>query len=422
MAMRHNRIEVRPYSHVHELADEIWFNIYSFLLEEEEDNVTGVIQRSMSLGGLYRILAVVSKDDQSRLMRYVQQVPHSFVYDKQHANLLQFEWACRNRIKIDKLDFRTCDSIADRLLCLNMLKTCSLTELTTFKDRTFWFSNSTACTTITAGTATTACTTTTTTTTTTGTTTAGTRRRRTISCPRTCTRSRNNNNRQAARFGVPLEEITTTTNGTRTNGNGPSRTTHINILSTTDIQRETIKLLSMNAPILRKICIESKKHKLYLPLLTALPLSNNIQDLTLKLFEGGTRTRSGKLDHDLEQITHAVEHMPHLKKLKLNACFPASFQIRSNSLTKVDVRGCLQGFWVDLCVCPNLQIFRMSYHMHKRGWTGAIPIDKHGIQNDLEDSYWKRGSFMEDYTAKGLPCAGLFVPDSCNMSLFIFNL
>jgi len=432
--MLQNHVQVRPHVHVnvhvHELADEIWFNIYSFLLEEEEEDHVTVTRRSMScLSGLYRILVVVSKDDRSRLMRYAQQVPHSFVYDKQDPNLLQFEWACRNRIKIDKLDFRSCDSIAEHLLCLNMLKNCNLIDLKTFKDRTFWFSNTAdADADADAGTNSTT------------TTTAGTRRTRTISCTRsrTRTRARNDNNRQAARFGEPLLEAimtkgtttTTTTLYNDKNGNAPPpprtttpATTNINInISSTDIQRETTKLLSMNAPALSKICIESKKHKLYIPLLTALPLSNNLQDLTLKLFEGGTRTRSGKLDHDLEQITHAVEHMPRLKKLKLNACFPASFQIRSNSLTKLDVMGCLHGFWIDHCVCPNLKIFRMSYHVHEKDWTGAIPIDKDGIQKDLEDSCRKRGSFVEDYTAKEVPCAGLLVPDGCKMSLFIFNL
>ena len=340
--------------HVHDLADEIWFRIYSYLEEE-------VPWRSMSLGGLFREMQVISKDDLSRLMRYARQVPRSFLYER--ADLIQFAWACRNQIKIEKLDFRNCDGVAEHYLCLHMLKACNLSDLRTFKDRTFWFMEM----------------------------------------------NQNEDDRliqQAVALGLPREEI-------------KAHIVDPSIITCVDIQKETTRLLLLHAPKLQKICIETKKHELYLPLITE--FSDRLVDLTLKLFEGGTETRSGMLDNDLEQISHFLEPMPRLKKLKINACFPASFRVRSKSLTKLDVRGCLEGFWIQQCYCPKLKIFRMSYHIHKKDWTGAIPIAKVKTQTEIEDTYRKLKSSLQDYTAEEVPCSGLVVPGTCKMRLFIFN-
>jgi len=341
--------------HAHDFVDEIWFRIYSYLEEEVQP------WRSMTLGGLFREMMLISKDDLARLMRYARQVPRSFLYDRE--DLIQFAWACRNRIKIEKLDFRNCD-VAEHCLCLFMLKACNLKDLRTFKDRTFWFVKM----------------------------------------------NPSEDDRliqHAIEMGLPRQEIEV-------------RIEDRSTITCIDIQKETTRLLLLHAPKLQKICIETKKHELYLPLITV--FSDRLVDLTLKLFEGGTETRSGMLDNDLEQISYSLEPMPRLEKLKINACFPASFRIRSKSLTKLDVRGCLEGFWIQQCYCPKLDIFRMSYHIHKKDWTGAIPIARIKTEIELEDAWRKRKSFLQRYTAEEIPCAGLAVPGTCKMRLFIFNM
>eukprot|EP00979_Chaetoceros_neogracilis_P018858 scaffold11341_cov338-Chaetoceros_neogracile.AAC.1 len=64
----------------------------------------------------------------------------------------------------------------------------------------------------------------------------------------------------------------------------------------------------------------------------------------------------------------------------------------------------------------------MSYHIHKKDWTGAIPIARIKTEIELEDAWRKRKSFLQRYTAEEIPCAGLAVPGTCKMRLFIFNM
>jgi hypothetical protein len=196
-------------------------------------------------------------------------------------------------------------------------------------------------------------------------------------------------------------------------------------------------LIMEQVPKLKKICVESKTHELDIPLLAH--YKQHLEDLTLKLFRwGGSVGENGgdssqqqqqhyprstiQLDSHLEQVTSVVSLMPKLKKLKINACFQASFRVSSSSLTKLDVRGSMGGFWISECSCPKLKILRMSYHIGKNQWTGVIPLSKQKAEGDLLQGFLHNhgsNAMIQDFQARKLPCMGLNVPGDCIIKLFL---
>lgn len=117
-----------------DLPDEIWFRFYSFLHKKAH-------WQSLSFNELFSSMSSVSKNDYCRLMRYVQQVPQDFVYEEDNGNLDALLWACRNRIKLGKVDFRSADSCVEFNLCLLMLQRCNITDMHKFKMKTFWLTH-----------------------------------------------------------------------------------------------------------------------------------------------------------------------------------------------------------------------------------------------------------------------------------------
>lgn len=348
--------------HIHDLVDEVWFMIISYLEEE-------IPWRSMDLCAVFRTFYCVSKTEYARMLRYAKQVPHNFRYDQE--DLIQFVWACRQRIKLGKVDFRMCDSFSDYFLCMHMLKSCNTLDLKILKMRTFWLSNDKW------------------------------KNRQIL--------------KEVAKLGLNVAALVPQLH--------IPKDCFLQGSSCQRIQSIICTYILDHVPALRKICVESKTHELHFPLLTH--YRQHLEDLTLKLFEGGDceslESSGNTLDDHLEKVTSIVATMPKLKKLKINACFRASFRVRSPSLTKIDVRGCMGGFWITECTCPKLKVLRMSYYLQKSEWTGVIPLSKQEVEDDLKDTEKHRETWIEDYAAKDLPCKGLEVPGNCNIKLFIVH-
>lgn len=362
--------------HIHDLADEIWFTIIAFLQEE-------IPWRSMDLCTVFRIFYLVSKKDHARLIKYAKQVPQKFRYAQE--DLIQLVWACQHEIKLGRADFRSCDGYSDYILCMHMLRCCNTLDLKILKIRTFWLSNDDL------------------------------------------------KNRRILKMATKLGLVVSL-------GCLPPLHHQQGPMSCQQVQSAISCLIVQQVPALRKICIESKTHELDIPLLEY--YKYHLVDLTLKLFKWGAgygsrqeqqlqqqqqqqqhnQNRIQLLDNHLEQVTQVVSLMPKLKKFKINACFPASFRIFSSSLTKIDVRGSMGGFWITECTCPKLKLLRMSYYICKSEWTGAIPLSKEKVQEDLLQGVLNNhGStaVIQDFEAKKLPCMGLNVPDDCNIKLFL---
>jgi len=367
--------------HIHDLADEIWFLIISFLKEE-------MPCRSMDLCTVFRILYLVSKKDHARMIRYARHVPQNFRYAQE--DLIQLVWACQHQIKIGRADFRMCDNYSDYILCMHMLRTCNTMDLKILKIRTFWLSNDNV-----------------------------SKNKRIL--------------KKASKLGLVVSWT-------------PFPAQQQQNVSCQQVQSAMSCLIKEHVPQVKKICIEGKSHELDIPLITH--YKQYLEDLTFKIFrcweEGDHASESESqqqrrqqrqqqqnhpnsipLDRHLEQVTNVVAFMPNLKKLKINACFSSSFRVRSSSLTKIDVRGCAGGFCITECICPKLKVLRMSYYIPQRLWTGAIPLSKQKVEEDIiQDELKNNGgnsAAIQDFQAQNLPCIGLHVPGDCTIKLFLVH-
>ena len=151
---------------------------------------------------------------------------------------------------------------------------------------------------------------------------------------------------------------------------------------------------------LEKMYICVRKNELYAPFITN--FSETLVDLSLAIHCGGKRTKSGSLDEDLEEISHAIERLSLLKRLTIIATPRASFRIRSRSLEEIDTSYSQFGFWVDECICPLLQVFVMN--LLKNGVrNGVMPV------SEITD--------RRHIVVGSCPFVGMQVPDSCIVCL-----
>lgn len=326
--------------HITDLPDELWFRTYSFL------HTTSPCE-SLSINELFQTVNCVSKEENARLMRYVRQVPQDFRYEEGIENLDALIWACRNGMKLGKVDFRTCDSPIEFNLCLLMLRSCNIRDMQVLKIKNFWLAND---------------------------------KHKSQSILQ-----------QLIKAGIPADEV-----------NYP--------MNPVDFQKQISTCVKENTRALRKICIESKHDELYMPFFTN--FSRTLNDVTVKLFEG-----MGSTDC-LQELMDAVNEMPKLKKLKMNACMKASVSVKSMSLKKIDVKSSLGGFVVKECICPSLTILRASYFVEDKCWNGVMPMAKIEMQKALENNYVKEKCIV-DIQAGSNEFHGMLVPDSCNVRLYL---
>jgi hypothetical protein len=330
--------------HIADLPDEIWFRFYSFLH-------TKAHWESLSFNELFRSMSSVSKEGNGRLMRYVQQVPQDFTYEEDNGNLDALLWACRNQIKLGKVDFRSCDSCFEFNLCLLMLRRCNITDMHILKIKTFWLAND---------------------------------------------EFKNMGIAQKViEAGIPADEI-------------------LKPMSPFDFQRELASCVQKRSRALRKVAVLCKHNEIYIPFFTN--FSQTLVDVTLKLFEGIDANRSS--GNDLQAFTNVVTNMPKLKKLKINACLTASISVKSDSLTKIDVRSSLGGFLIDECICPSLGLFRSSYFVKDSSWNGVRPVARIDVQEELEKKYAEDKRVI-DMQVRSNPFLGMHVPDSCIVRLYL---
>jgi len=329
--------------HASDLPDEIWFRCYSFLHNKAH-------WESLSFHDLFRSMSSVSKDVHNRLLRYVKQVPQDFIYEEDDGNLDAILWACRNQIKLGKVDFRSCESCAEFNLCLLMLRMCNITDMHTLKIKTFWFADDEL---------------------------------KTLRIAHL-----------AFRAGVHLDEV-------------------LKEINPIDFQKNLARCIHKRCRALRKVSVSSKHNEMHIPLITA--FSKTLVDVTLKLFEGSDGVEAG---NDLEAFSHVVTNMPKLKKLKINACLKASISVKSKSLTKIDVRSSLGGFYISKCVCPSLAIFRSSYFVKDNRWNGVRPVARICVQEELEKNYAEDKRII-DLQVSSNPFHGMHVPETCIVRTFL---
>jgi hypothetical protein len=115
--------------HVHDFNDGVWFTIYSYLyFKDSEDEYP--TKSSSTLHQLSILIGHVSKNDNNRFIRYIQQVPHNFkVSICRHAGRVL--WACRNNMKLGKLDLSNIYFYTQETL--SILRSCDLGHLHTLK-------------------------------------------------------------------------------------------------------------------------------------------------------------------------------------------------------------------------------------------------------------------------------------------------
>ena len=95
----------------------------------------------MTLDNLLQTIAHVSKDDNKRLIHYVQQVPQDFNYyntnGRRSENVVLLHnalvWACRNNMKLGTVRFRYTRSRLHLNLCLHLLQSSNITAMHTLK-------------------------------------------------------------------------------------------------------------------------------------------------------------------------------------------------------------------------------------------------------------------------------------------------
>jgi hypothetical protein len=135
--------------------------------------------------------------------------------------------------------------------------------------------------------------------------------------------------------------------------------------------------------------------------------SHSLEDLTL------TNTGNGQYNDSLAGL---IEELPKLNSLIL-VKFSGSFKIKSNSLSQICTKDCLAGFFVNECICPNLEVFYCGPKAGIRPVTpfqGRFPYGYNGSRYDIKDS-----RFEEDWyhcitiLAGSHRFRGTVVPDSC---------
>lgn len=342
---------------VSELPDEIWYRVYGFLHHKSPWD-------SLPFCDLFRSIGFVSKAENARLMRYIKRVPQDFRYDDEvDRNIDAILWACKHKMKLHKVDFRQCETEVEFGLCLYMLRNCNISDLEIFKVKNFWLFQ-----------------------------------------------DDDRNDRIASKLieaGLPEDEV-------------------YESMDSSIFQEKLAEYVPLHAPKLRKVCLESKRNELH----RFIPFFSNIfrtlDDVTLRLFDSSitddTTNLSGMrprgYDADLHAFTEVIEHMPKLKKLKINACFRASIRVKSKSLKKIDVRSSFGGFWVDECICPNLKILRSSYYVKEELWNGVQPVSRIGTHKELKENYAADKRIIEFSVGK-IPFHGMQVPDDCTVNIFL---
>ena len=123
----------------HHLADGIWFNIYSFLQCIHYEDEESIQKKSSTLHKIFRLIGYISKNDNARIVRYIQQIPHELKCLRHDKDGLI--WACRNGMKLRALDLGMSSSTEAILI----LKSCNVSHMHTLKicpaafvQRTAW--------------------------------------------------------------------------------------------------------------------------------------------------------------------------------------------------------------------------------------------------------------------------------------------
>lgn len=349
------------------VPDDVWFHVFCFLHDKDAGSSSSQSCKSSNILEVLRPLFYASKEMNGILIRYAQNIPQNFIYNK--ADLEGLAWVTKHNMKLGLLSLNDGgNSYHKASACQHLLKCCNIRDLHTLKFDMRWFKE----------------------------------------------RDPRLTEVIMVRAGIPREILSTYR---------PSN--QKTVWPRSDLQlKELVDYLTDNVKELKSLCITVYKARFYTPILNH--FSDSLEELSITFMEGGALKSldidgvlPGTYSNDFDVITCAIERMPKLRKLTIRSYVQGTLNIRSKSLEKIDVRRCgREYFWIPRCVCPSLKMLITVYGINDNKKSCVKPVVRFTNTQLLEKWQDPNRIIGIEFKVKEHAFVGLKAPDSCIVRLY----